>query len=157
MNEKDTKDTKSTTVFFEDEEGTRVPFEVLAQTTFEEREYLLVQDPEEGLAFILEAEKVSDEDVTYRMVDDDEELRKRIARLQTERNYKQLMESDAHRTARDITRNVVSSTAGKVVGTVAAGAGLYYLKQLADKHGKGEVFEKIYEYGKGGGKKKEKR
>ena len=87
----------------------------------------------------------------------DEELRKRIARLQTERNYKQLMESDAHRTARDITRNVVSSTAGKVVGTVAAGAGLYYLKQLADKHGKGEVFEKIYEYGKGGGKKKDKR
>ena len=76
MNEKDTKDTKSTTVFFEDEEGTRVPFEVLAQTTFEEREYLLVQDPAEGLAFILEAEKVSDEDVTYRMVDDDEELRK---------------------------------------------------------------------------------
>lgn len=84
----------------------------------------------------------------------DDELRKRISRLQTERNYKQLMESDARRTARDITRNVVSSAAGKVVGTMAAGAGLYYLNRLANKHGKGAAFDKIYEYGKGKDKNK---
>ena len=63
----------------------------------------------------------------------DEELRKRIQRLQTEQNYKRLMESDAHRTARNIGQNVVSSAAGKVAGTLATGAALYGAERLIAK------------------------
>lgn len=77
----------------------------------------------------------------------DEELRKRIQRLQTERNYKQLMESDAKRTLRQIGQNVTSTAAGKVVGTIAAGAGLYAAKKAFDKRGKGDMFEEILKLG----------
>lgn len=63
----------------------------------------------------------------------DEELRKRIQRLQTEQNYKRLMESDAHRTLRQIGTNTASSAAGKVAGTVAAGAALYGTERLIAK------------------------
>ncbi|MBO4627677.1 MAG: DUF1292 domain-containing protein [Lachnospiraceae bacterium] len=68
------QDTNST-IYFEDEEGTRIPFEVIAQTTSEGREFLLVQDPEEGLAYIMEACASVDDTVTYRVVEDDDEIR----------------------------------------------------------------------------------
>ena len=77
----------------------------------------------------------------------DEELRKRIQRLQTERNYKQLMESDAKRTLRQIGQNVTSNAAGKIVGTIAAGAGLYAAKKAFEKRGKGAVFDEILSLG----------
>lgn len=77
----------------------------------------------------------------------DEELRKRIQRLQTERNYKQLMESDAKRTLRQIGQNVTSTAAGKVIGTIAAGAGLYAAKKAFNKRGKGDMFDEILKLG----------
>lgn len=83
----------------------------------------------------------------------DEELRKRIQRLQTEQNYKRLMESDARRTMRQIGQNVTSTAAGKIIGTMAAGAGLYATKKAFDKFGRGDMFDSIYEFGKGKDKK----
>lgn len=77
----------------------------------------------------------------------DEELRKRIQRLQTEQNYKRLMESDTKRALRQIGQNVTSTAAGKVVGTIAAGAGLYAAKKAFDKRGKGAVFDEILKLG----------
>ena len=66
---------KNSTICFEDEEGNRIPFEVIAQATSEGRDYLLVEDPDEGLAYIMEACASVDDTVTYRMVDDDDEIR----------------------------------------------------------------------------------
>lgn len=83
----------------------------------------------------------------------DEELRKRIQRLETERRYKNLMESDGSRAAKDIARNIISSSAGRIVGGVATGAALYGLHKYANKRGKGAAIEKIYEYGFGKKKK----
>lgn len=96
----------------------------------------------------------------------DEELRKRIQRLQTEQNYKRLMESDAHRTLRQVGQNTVSSAAGKVVGTLATGAALYgterliaralkkrnnnpYMEDWAKTREAENIARKILEYGKG--------
>lgn len=86
----------------------------------------------------------------------DEELRKRIQRLQTEQNYKRLMESDTRRNLRNIGNNVAGTAAGKVVGTLAAGAGLYAAKKAFDKFGRGDMFDSIYEFGKGKDKKRNK-
>ena len=66
---------KNSTIYFEDEEGSRIPFEVIAQATSEGRDYLLVEDPDEGLAYNMEACASVDDTVTYRMVDDDDEIR----------------------------------------------------------------------------------
>lgn len=83
----------------------------------------------------------------------DDELRKRIQRLETERRYKNLMESDGSRAAKDIARNIISSSAGKVIGTVGTGAALYGLHKYMKKRGKGDVFDQIYAYGKSKDKK----
>ena len=64
-----------TTVNFTDENGDLVTFEVIAQASKEGKEYLLVAEPEDDLAYILEATYKDDESVSYRMVDDDNELR----------------------------------------------------------------------------------
>ncbi|MBR6019530.1 MAG: DUF1292 domain-containing protein [Lachnospiraceae bacterium] len=64
-----------TTVNFEDENGDLITFEVIAQTSKNERDYLLVADPEDDCAYILEATHKDDDTITYRMVDSDDELR----------------------------------------------------------------------------------
>jgi|GEM_PF-757382 Protein of unknown function (DUF1292). len=64
-----------TTVNFEDENGDMVTLEVIAQTSKDNRDYLLVADPGDDLAYILEATYKDEETVTYRMISDDDELR----------------------------------------------------------------------------------
>lgn len=68
-------DSTITTVNFTDENGDLITFEVLAQATKDNKEYLLVAEPEDDLAYILEATYKDDETATYRMVSDDNELR----------------------------------------------------------------------------------
>ena len=64
-----------TTVNFEDENGDLVTMEVLAQASKDGKEYILVADPGDDLAYIPEATYKDEETVTYRMIDDDNELR----------------------------------------------------------------------------------
>jgi hypothetical protein len=64
-----------TTVNFEDENGDLITMEVIAQASKDGKEYILVADPEDDLAYILEATYKDDETVTYRMVSEDAELR----------------------------------------------------------------------------------
>ena len=64
-----------TTVNFEDENGDLVTMEVIAQASKDNKEYLLVAEPGDDLAYILEATYKDDETVTYRMIEDDNELR----------------------------------------------------------------------------------
>jgi len=80
----------------------------------------------------------------------DEELRRRIQRLETERRYKNLMESEGSRTAKDLARNIVSTSTGKVIGTLAAGSALYGVKKLMGKK-RYDTFDEIMKLG---GKKK---
>ena len=68
-------DSTITTVNFTDENGDLITFEVIAQATKDNKEYLLVAEPEDDLAYILEATYKDDETETYRMVSDDNELR----------------------------------------------------------------------------------
>lgn len=86
----------------------------------------------------------------------DAELRKRIKRLQTERQYKDLIESDFKKGA----KRLAGSTATKVVGTIATGAALVaaeraIAKRIEKKGGKGGIdhkealylAKKVLEYG----------
>lgn len=63
------------TVVFEAEDGTKVSFTVVASTSRDGKEYLLVTEPGDDTAYILEANGSAQDTITYRMVDDDAELR----------------------------------------------------------------------------------
>lgn len=90
----------------------------------------------------------------------DEELKRRIKRLQTEREYNNLIESEFRRDFRRGAKNIAGSATGKVVGTLATGAALVAaeraLAKKLEKNGSsyGEAMalaKKVLEYG---GKKK---
>ncbi|MBQ6661571.1 MAG: DUF1292 domain-containing protein [Lachnospiraceae bacterium] len=65
---------KPTMVPFLADDGTEVMLEVIAQTTVDGKEYLLVNDSEEDCAVILRASAKDDEGITYDLVDDDDEI-----------------------------------------------------------------------------------
>lgn len=65
---------KLTTIVFQDEEGNYVTFDVVAETRFQENNYVLVTEPDDDVAVLLKEVRDENDDIVYETIEDDKEF-----------------------------------------------------------------------------------
>lgn len=65
---------KLTTIVFQDEEGNDVTFDVVAETRFQENNYVLVTEPDDDVAVLLKEVRDENDDIVYETIEDDKEF-----------------------------------------------------------------------------------
>lgn len=65
---------KLTTIVFQDEEGNDVTFDVVAETRFQENNYVLVNEPDDDVAVLLKEVRDENDDIVYETIEDDKEF-----------------------------------------------------------------------------------
>ncbi len=79
---------KEIITFFDNETGEKIPFEVVDALDLEGQRYLLVADQDNNAA-ILKETQVDDDDVTYELIEEDEEFQKvALSFLDSDSNYR---------------------------------------------------------------------